>query len=500
MAITYHAGRRIQGLEYTASTLTTSGFAQTWGKDPSNSQFEVSGGKINFLDNTSSSGDRTWLDLQSIIGSAVSTTKWILRFKFNFSTLTSGSYYYEFDAGLSDTTVNNMTNQNFIGVRVLPSGFNNLWRPRTTDGTSYPRGGSSADISQSYSTGTDYYVEIKRTSASNWSISLSTTNAYDGDIQDDSYTDAGSATGLRYFKFGDAVTNTGTGFTMQGVCDVLEFYNDTNTIATASGDEKPTNVQLGSRFEETDTRKMYYYAEQSQNFASVLSTYTPQFFLKLDEGSGTALTNSGSNSGYTASVTVNSSNPVWDAGVDGANKALKFNGSNNGLGYIGHTSLPTESTGDNFTMGLTFKISTDFTGGDSNHHHLWKWNNNGLGFWQMNMTNDGYIGTAYFNGGWQHLVGTTDSSDNAWHTFFLTCTSGSAVKGYLDGTQEFSGTANRSGYAGNDADWISHNGGNGVISYDNVFFKNTVMTASEISSLHTLLVPPTTNEWKELGT
>jgi hypothetical protein len=262
MTIEYKDSKRIQGLEYTASNITTSGFAQTWGKDPSNSQFEVSSGRINFLDNTSSTGDRTWLDLQGIIGSAVSTTKWVLRFKFNFSTLTSGSYYYEFDAGLSDTTVNNMTNQNFIGVRVLPSTIGNLWRPRTTDGTSYPRGGASASIAQTFSTGTDYYVEIKRTSASNWSISLSTTDAYDGDLQDDSYTDAGSATGLRYFKFGDAVTNTGTGFTMQGVCDVLEFYNDTNTaVATSSGDAKPTNVQDNSLFVEKDTAKRYWFSE-----------------------------------------------------------------------------------------------------------------------------------------------------------------------------------------------------------------------------------------------
>ena len=283
MAITYHAGRRIQGLEYTASTLTTSGFAQTWGKDPSNSQFEVSSGRINFLDNTSSTGDRTWLDLQSIIGSAVSTTKWLLRFKFNFSTLTSGSYYYEFDAGLSDTTVNHLTNQNYIGVRVLPATIGNLWRPRTTDGTSYPRGGASANISQSFSTGTDYYVEIKRTSASNWSISLSTTDAYDGDIQDDSYSDASGATGLRYFKFGDAVTNTGSGFTMQGVCDVLEFYNDTNTVVkTASGDAKPTNVQVGSRFEETDTRKMYSFNTPEYKVHSFTSDDTFQ----ITSGSG----------------------------------------------------------------------------------------------------------------------------------------------------------------------------------------------------------------------
>ena len=213
---------------------TTSGFAQTWGKDPSSSQFEVSGGKINFLDNTSSTGDRTWLDLESIIGSAVSTTQWVLRFKFNFSTLTSGDYYYEFDTGLSDTTVNNITNQNFIGVRVLPNDQRNLWRPRTCNGSSNPRSGATANLTQSFSTGVDYYAEIKRTSSSNWSISLSTTDAYDGDLQNNSYTDASGATGLKYFKFGDAVTNSYSGFTMQGVCDVLEFYNGVTDPANMS--------------------------------------------------------------------------------------------------------------------------------------------------------------------------------------------------------------------------------------------------------------------------
>ena len=214
---------------FTAATWTwenlISGFAGTWGKDPSDSQFEVSGGRLNFLDDENSTGDRTWLDL----GTDVSTTKWLLRFKFNFSTLASGTYYYEFDAGLSDTTVKNNVNQNFIGVRCLPASNANLWRPRTCDGSSSPRTGSTANITQSFSTGTDYFVEIKRTSASNWSISLSTTNAYDGDIQDNSYTDASGSTGLRYFKFGDAVDNTTAGADMQGVCDVLEFYNGVTT-------------------------------------------------------------------------------------------------------------------------------------------------------------------------------------------------------------------------------------------------------------------------------
>ena len=249
MTISYQSGRRIQG-ETTDNGAYSQGFSGTWGKDPSGSQFEVSNGKINFLDNTSSTGDRTWLDL----GASVSTTEWVLRFRFSFSTLTTGSHYYEFDTGLSDTTVNNMTNQNFIGVRVLPNDQRNLWRPRTCNGSSNPRSGATANLTQSFSTGVDYYAEIKRTSSSNWSISLSTTNAYDGDIQDNSYTDAGSSTGLRYFKFGDAVTNSGSGFTMQGVCDVFEFYNGVTTVTPYP----PANAQSSSRFEETDTRKIYY--------------------------------------------------------------------------------------------------------------------------------------------------------------------------------------------------------------------------------------------------
>ena len=290
MAITYHAGRRLQGLSTDSSaSATTSGFAQTWGKDPSTSQFEVSGGKINFLDNTSSTGDRTWLDLQSIIGSAVSTTQWVLRFKFNFSTLTTGSHYYEFDAGLSDTTVNNMTSQNYIGVRVLPNESRDLWRPRTCDGSTNPRSGSTANLTQEYATGVDYYAEIKRTSASNWSISLSTTNAYDGDLQDNSYTDAVGATGLRYFKFGDAVTNSGSGFTMQGVCDVLEFYNGVTTVPPYP----PANVQAGSRFEETDTRKIYH---RFVNPADVSGTDLKVYW-KFNDASGSIVNSAGNVTG-----------------------------------------------------------------------------------------------------------------------------------------------------------------------------------------------------------
>ena len=38
-------------------------------------------------------------------------------------------------------------------------------------------------------------------------------------------------------------------------------YMSGRRISGVSGDTKPTDVELGSRFEQTDTRYMYYYAD-----------------------------------------------------------------------------------------------------------------------------------------------------------------------------------------------------------------------------------------------
>ena len=87
---------------------------------------------------------------------------------------------------------------------------------------------------------------------------MSDTDAYDGDIYSGSFTTATTALdGLRYFTVMDGTTATSGD--MEGYIDDVEFYNDiTTAIPTAIGDEKPTNVELASRFEETDTQKIYY--------------------------------------------------------------------------------------------------------------------------------------------------------------------------------------------------------------------------------------------------
>ena len=198
-----------------------SGFAGTWDKSPSDSQFEVSGGKLNFLENASSGGDRTWYDL----GTDVSETEWLLRVRLRFTTIATQSDYPEIDLGISDNHANSDTDQDFIGCRILPMAANNLFRPRKCIAEK-PRRGSAANHNPSpaFTTGKDYYIEFKRTSATNWSASLSDTDAYDGDIYSGSFTTATtSLNGLRYFTVMDGTTATSGD--MEGYIDVFEFYN-----------------------------------------------------------------------------------------------------------------------------------------------------------------------------------------------------------------------------------------------------------------------------------
>ena len=100
----------------------------------------------------------------------------------------------------------------------------------------------------------------------------------------------------------------------------------------------------------------------------------------------------------------------------------------------------------------------------------------------------------YYKGGWQNITGSTDIMDNAWHTWFFTMNSSGNVKGYVDGTQDFSGTEDRAGYGGNDVNFFGNHGGNSTdtMYIDNLFFKPATMSASDISDLHDLLIPSNT--------
>jgi len=267
MTVTYHSGERIQGTstdlagipaisggwkELGRTTISTSPSgsatfsddftgADNWSKSPSDSQFKVNTttDRLEFLENASSGGDRCWYDL----GVGVSETKWILRFKLRFTTIATQSDYPEIDIGISDNHANSDTDQDFIGCRILPMAANNLFRPRKCIAEKPRRGASAShNPSPAFTTGKDYFIEFQRKSATDWSASLSNTNAFDGDIYSGSFTNAStSLNALRYITVMDGTTATSGD--MEGYIKDVEFWNNqsigvTDNIEVSSLDDK----------------------------------------------------------------------------------------------------------------------------------------------------------------------------------------------------------------------------------------------------------------------
>ena len=271
MAITYHAGRRIQGISRTerqaGSGLTFSDdFSSDKGWETSNSTYmDYDSGnsrlKTHWYGGGAGSNKTVVYDLGE---GMVSDTKWILRMKVNFGS-TDGADNEGF-IGLSDSdeTAGRETAQDFLGVCFLAGYSTTAWNgfyECEADGVILPpTAGNNA--AYNFSDSTDYWLEIKRTSATGLTYTVYS-DAFSTSLATQSVTIASTVSGLRYIKF----ANYPTASTDQpgAYADDVQFYNDVTSTSTtpvpevpASGDVKPTNVQVGSRFEETDTRKIYY--------------------------------------------------------------------------------------------------------------------------------------------------------------------------------------------------------------------------------------------------
>jgi hypothetical protein len=75
------------------------------------------------------------------------------------------------------------------------------------------------------------------------------------------------------------IYNSGSGTTTPDTVGLFAHYNFEQTGNTlvnqvTAGDVKPTNVQVGSRYEETDTRKMYHYTAPQAATDDIFSTGT----------------------------------------------------------------------------------------------------------------------------------------------------------------------------------------------------------------------------------
>jgi len=202
---------------------------------------------------------------------------------------------------------------------------------------------------------------------------------------------------------------------------IIKFSTSGNTYDIGAGG-KPANVQVGSRYEETDTRKMYHYADNSTKGLKAYYRF---------EDNGTNSQTTGDGLGSTANITL-SGNTSYTTGKVGS-KALSFDG-NQDYAQAG-TSLSQfnfmHNTTHEFTASFWLKRDGDNANGGGQGSIWTTANNIGASWYGMcirrNGTNAMFVAfaagtnqnrvqqeqTGYStDGGWHHIVVTAKASDS----------------------------------------------------------------------------------------
>jgi hypothetical protein len=203
MAITYHAGRRIQGLAATDVTVDST-TNTTWST----------------VYSTSST------DMTHYGGEHFTATKWrnldLKSFTIKYAKYGSGSGTHLLKVFGSDHSTQ-------IGSTITGS-------PSSSSSTATESAG-----------GTDVTFDLTGITSPNteWFIGVGVSGTQTSNIR---FNNAAAGDGSNFFRD----VNGYTDYTSQSAAFTLVYVG---------GDTKPTDVQVGSRFEETDTRKMYHYTD-----------------------------------------------------------------------------------------------------------------------------------------------------------------------------------------------------------------------------------------------
>ena len=176
------------------------------------------------IPNTTNQTDAITYDLTSVSDSA-----WVLRFKIvmdNFSVNTTG-HAKKLLIGLSSTSHSTAVEsaQDAIGILFGSWSSGTKIRTRDSNGATW-MDGSGTDFSETFVDNETYYVEIKRTLTTVYTVSLYSDSSYSTLIEAESETmGATDTTGLRYLKVGIDTTGSTPSGTFTGYIDDVEFYN-----------------------------------------------------------------------------------------------------------------------------------------------------------------------------------------------------------------------------------------------------------------------------------
>ena len=237
MAITYHAGRRIQGLEYTASNITKDeDFSSVWNGVGSN--ISITGGSITANSVVTQSENRLYYPLGFTLAD-----DFVVQFDFEQTALSSGAHYMLLTLTAGSGHISNGNNQDAIQVWV-DMGSPTFYL-RDKDGTTTGTNTSSLTISNS----TRYYVTLVNNNRT-VTYTLRTGSHTGTTVGTNSITLQSGITGLTHVQSGTFSGNSGTAsYTL----DNLKIYNGVTSISSTNTE----NVVDGSIFYQTDTNKEY---------------------------------------------------------------------------------------------------------------------------------------------------------------------------------------------------------------------------------------------------
>jgi len=262
MAITYHAARRIQGLSQNGVILDNLTTDKGWTATGTGNGYNASDYvdfKIITADSSSHAGGRVNIDVQNsdyLNGSNLGTN-FTVRTVLRFSALglASGNQCRTY-FGFYDKTDWGGTSQDAFVLQVYLDTSVRRFYTMALDGGTFEGGSETkSQFSLTPAIDTDYYVTFTK-SSDTLSIRITTSIDYTGG-EKVSISKSGLAS-LRYFGWKSRGDTQGNGGNVQGTIKPDISIADGVTSFPSAFDVKPVNVQVGSRFEETDTRKIYY--------------------------------------------------------------------------------------------------------------------------------------------------------------------------------------------------------------------------------------------------
>ena len=488
--VEYLSGNRIQGSSTASATPTYTQLFEN-ASDSSLTGDNNTGGS-SYFNVDSTVADALYIDPRrsaSIfgqtwdLGSTLSETSWVLRAKYNITSLdnTGDTVRLFFGINNQNSTVGAGNGSNkFIGVaNAINSGFAQ-WYRLSVKGNTLDVG----EASQRSLTTETLYIEIIRKSGTKYSVRLTNNSDFTGgtfiddqDVGANGGSGSTSSMGLRYVWWSNINVNGNQNAHQQGNFEYVKVWNG---VTTTTEDEKTTlsYIPLGTRYEEIDTRKIY-----TRKYAT--GAFDASWVERGTAGSMTATlwscadTSAMYAGGTTSAWTANNTTQTWNgsswSGASNLSASRELlDGGGNATDYIsvggdsGGAGSPQDDVykwdGSSWSSGGTISSNTFMlsAGGDTTDA-LWAGGNNGSGALSTAQTYDGSSWTAI----------SSMSDTRRGHFGDGTTSDFLAVGGYDDGSstqrtaiEAWNGTSWSAGtaYNGSNGDMYGYGGGAGRTS------------------------------------